>query len=113
MSGGSPTGGLNGGPTYFRAKVYRLNVEGSWTDKGTGHICVEYLEVGCLHGAGEQRVVCMHSEGEASRPCHASMRAPMPRAGTRHASTSMRASTPSPRRTARPHAGLLRCAAAS
>lgn len=37
-------------PTYFRAKVYRLNAEGSWTDKGTGHICVEYLEQADAHG---------------------------------------------------------------
>lgn len=29
-----------------RVKVYRLNAEGLWDDKGTGHISVEYLEVG-------------------------------------------------------------------
>lgn len=28
-----------------RVKVYRLNQEGLWDDKGTGHISVEYLEV--------------------------------------------------------------------
>lgn len=27
-----------------RVKVYRLNEEGKWDDKGTGHVCVEYLE---------------------------------------------------------------------
>lgn len=27
-----------------RAKVYRLNDEGRWDDKGTGHVSVEYLE---------------------------------------------------------------------
>lgn len=27
-----------------RAKVYRLNDEGNWDDKGTGHVSVEYLE---------------------------------------------------------------------
>lgn len=26
-------------------KVYRLNNEGQWDDKGTGHVSVEYLEV--------------------------------------------------------------------
>ncbi|KAG1672117.1 hypothetical protein FOA52_001704 [Chlamydomonas sp. UWO 241] len=47
------------GPTYFRAKVYRLNVEGSWTDKGTGHICVEYLEQADAHG-----LVVISEEGD-------------------------------------------------
>ncbi len=28
-----------------RVKVYRLNDEGKWDDKGTGHVSVEYLEV--------------------------------------------------------------------
>lgn len=28
-----------------RGKVYRLNDEGKWDDKGTGHVSVEYLEV--------------------------------------------------------------------
>lgn len=27
-----------------RVKVYRLNDEGKWDDKGTGHVSVEYLE---------------------------------------------------------------------
>lgn len=27
-----------------RVKVYRLSEEGKWDDKGTGHVCVEYLE---------------------------------------------------------------------
>lgn len=34
------------------AQVYRLTPEGSWADKGTGHICVEYLEVS-WHAWGE------------------------------------------------------------
>ena len=29
-----------------RVKVYKLNEEGTWDDKGTGHINVEYMEVG-------------------------------------------------------------------
>lgn len=28
-----------------RVKVYRLNDEGKWDDRGTGHVSVEYLEV--------------------------------------------------------------------
>lgn len=32
------------GPSSQRVKVYRLNAEGLWDDKGTGHISVEYLE---------------------------------------------------------------------
>ena len=28
-----------------RVKVYRLNNDGLWDDKGTGHVSVEYLEV--------------------------------------------------------------------
>lgn len=31
-----------------RVKVYRLNSDGLWDDKGTGHVSVEYLEVGYL-----------------------------------------------------------------
>lgn len=31
-----------------RVKVYRLNNEGLWDDKGTGHVSVEYMEV-CQH----------------------------------------------------------------
>jgi hypothetical protein len=27
-----------------RVKVYRLNDDGKWVDKGTGHVSVEYLE---------------------------------------------------------------------
>jgi protein phosphatase-4 regulatory subunit 3 len=30
-------------------KVYRLNDEGKWDDKGTGHVSVEYLEVRFLY----------------------------------------------------------------
>lgn len=29
-----------------RVKVYKLNEEGQWEDKGTGHISVEHMEVG-------------------------------------------------------------------
>ena len=28
---------------YWRVKAYRLMSEGSWEDKGTGLICVDYL----------------------------------------------------------------------
>jgi hypothetical protein len=28
-----------------RVKVYRLNPDGMWDDKGTGNVSVEYLEV--------------------------------------------------------------------
>lgn len=35
-----------------RVKVYRLNTDGKWDDKGTGHVTVEYLEV-CLFGCFE------------------------------------------------------------
>jgi protein phosphatase-4 regulatory subunit 3 len=28
-----------------RVKVYRLNEEGLWDDKGTGHVSVELVEV--------------------------------------------------------------------
>ena len=31
-----------------RVKVYRLNNEGLWDDKGTGHVSVEYMEVWSL-----------------------------------------------------------------
>lgn len=31
-----------------RVKVYRLNSDGLWDDKGTGHVSVEYLEVWIL-----------------------------------------------------------------
>ncbi|EFJ49195.1 hypothetical protein VOLCADRAFT_104409 [Volvox carteri f. nagariensis] len=30
--------------SMHRVKVYKLNVEGQWEDKGTGHISVEYME---------------------------------------------------------------------
>ena len=35
----SSTGGMQ------RVKVYRLNTEGMWDDKGTGSVSVEYMEV--------------------------------------------------------------------
>ncbi|CAI5941041.1 unnamed protein product [Closterium sp. NIES-65] len=31
-------------PSLYRVKVYRLNDDGKWDDKGTGHVSVEYLE---------------------------------------------------------------------
>lgn len=31
-----------------RVKVYRLNQEGMWDDKGTGSVSVEYMEVSKL-----------------------------------------------------------------
>jgi hypothetical protein len=44
-----------------RVKVYRLNDEGKWDDKGTGHVSVEYLEVRfslpCLWGMLENWLV--------------------------------------------------------
>lgn len=37
-----------GDPGLQRVKVYRLNEEGLWDDKGTGHVSVELVEVrGC------------------------------------------------------------------
>jgi len=32
-----------------RVKVYRLNDDGKWDDKGTGRVSVEYLEVLRIH----------------------------------------------------------------
>ena len=32
--------------SVHRVKVYRLSEEGEWLDRGTGHISVEYMEVG-------------------------------------------------------------------
>ncbi len=34
-----------GDPSIQRVKVYRLNEEGLWDDKGTGHVSVEVMEV--------------------------------------------------------------------
>lgn len=34
-----------------RVKVYRLNNEGKWDDKGTGHVTIQLLEVGVGDGA--------------------------------------------------------------
>lgn len=36
-----------------RVKVYRLNNDGLWDDKGTGHVSVEYLEVGIVESLGK------------------------------------------------------------
>ena len=46
-----------GSTTQLRVKVYVLNDRGEWDDRGTGHVCVEYLEVrwrpcGSCLGAG-------------------------------------------------------------
>jgi hypothetical protein len=31
-----------------RVKLYKLNTQGLWDDKGTGHVAVEWLPVRCL-----------------------------------------------------------------
>ena len=40
---------------YVALQVYRLNLDGLWDDKGTGHVSVEFMEVcpspTCLHAA--------------------------------------------------------------
>ena len=36
-----------------RVKVYRLNPEGLWDDKGTGSVSVEYLEVWLKERSGK------------------------------------------------------------
>ena len=54
-----------------RVKVYRLNGEGLWDDKGTGSVSVEFLEV-CVWGRSGR-------EGEGSR------RASGPRSPLAHA----------------------------
>lgn len=36
---------MNRNFSVHRVKVYKLNAEGQWEDKGTGHISVEYMEV--------------------------------------------------------------------
>ncbi len=36
-----------------RVKVYRLNNEGKWDDKGTGHVTIQLLEVVCWMGWDE------------------------------------------------------------
>ena len=38
--------GFNRG--MHRVKLYKLNSEGCWDDKGTGHVGVEFLPVRCL-----------------------------------------------------------------
>ena len=49
-----------------RVKVYRLNSDGLWDDKGTGHVSVEYLEVGlrCIgsdsHRQPDMSMLCCH-----------------------------------------------------
>ncbi|KAK9802569.1 hypothetical protein WJX73_004679 [Symbiochloris irregularis] len=47
MGGEDESGPQPGGASDFQAqrvKVYRLNNEGLWDDKGTGHVSVEYME---------------------------------------------------------------------
>ncbi|KAI3423413.1 hypothetical protein D9Q98_010630 [Chlorella vulgaris] len=51
-----------GEPAPQRVKVYRLNEEGLWDDKGTGHVSVELLE-----GNTSVGLVVM-GEGESPRP---------------------------------------------
>ncbi|KAL5996362.1 hypothetical protein ACLOJK_026439 [Asimina triloba] len=36
-------------PLFQRVKVYHLNDEGKWDDRGTGHVNVDYLEVWFFH----------------------------------------------------------------
>ena len=38
-----------------RVKVYKLNEDGLWDDKGTGHVSVEYMEV-CVRGAASYHI---------------------------------------------------------
>ena len=42
-------------PTPQRVKVYRLNEEGLWDDKGTGHVTVEVVEVRSRRGRARPR----------------------------------------------------------
>ncbi|GAX85578.1 hypothetical protein CEUSTIGMA_g12993.t1 [Chlamydomonas eustigma] len=51
-SGGGTGGGLyrGQGAELWRAKVYKLNGEGSWIDRGTGMICCDWLEQAGSHG---------------------------------------------------------------
>ncbi|EFN53416.1 hypothetical protein CHLNCDRAFT_58505 [Chlorella variabilis] len=51
-----------GEPGIQRVKVYRLNEEGLWDDKGTGHVSVELME-----GNSSVGLVVM-GEGEGARP---------------------------------------------
>lgn len=47
-----------------RVKVYRLNSDGLWDDKGTGHVSVEYLEVGpCCLGSDAHQVYASRRAG--------------------------------------------------
>ena len=38
--------------TLQRVKVYRLNSDGLWDDKGTGHVSVEHMEVCFFYHSG-------------------------------------------------------------
>ena len=75
-----------------RVKVYRLNDDGKWDDKGTGHVSVEYLEVRTENanqpqlfcsfgigrctavdwlvvGAGSRSVRCLSSQAHVAHSC--------------------------------------------
>ncbi len=45
-----------------RVKVYRLNSDGLWDDKGTGHVSVEYLEVRLLLPSSFADAACYGSD---------------------------------------------------
>jgi hypothetical protein len=52
-----------GEPAIQRVKVYRLNDEGLWDDKGTGHVSVEVMEVRSGHS---NRSLKCRSRGSAA-----------------------------------------------
>lgn len=54
-----------------RVKVYRLNSDGLWDDKGTGHVSVEYLEVRLLLPCSCSRTACPNGS-DASQIIHMS-----------------------------------------
>jgi protein phosphatase-4 regulatory subunit 3 len=43
---GAPEKSQANASSMQRVKVYRLNDDGKWDDQGTGHVTVDYLEVG-------------------------------------------------------------------
>ena len=53
-----------GEPGVQRVKVYRLNEEGLWDDRGTGHVSVELMEVrrACM-AAGARRFAAQDEQG--------------------------------------------------
>ncbi len=46
----NPDAASQSAASLWRAKVYRLNPEGAWIDRGTGMICCEWLEASCRGG---------------------------------------------------------------